>query len=112
MANKKNFIIDTNVILHDYSFIENFEENDIYIPFVVLEELDKFKKGNEEMISISSLPFSYPLSTPLFHAQCFIHRIFRGLIEHQGETAYKFRRYRGKIGGAGNGEDDFSGAAV
>ncbi|HBC37876.1 MAG TPA: ribonuclease, partial [Porphyromonadaceae bacterium] len=49
MANKKNFIIDTNVILHDYSFIENFEENDIYIPFVVLEELDKFKKGNEQI---------------------------------------------------------------
>lgn len=49
MANKKNFIIDTNVILHDYSFIGNFEENDIYIPFVVLEELDKFKKGNEQI---------------------------------------------------------------
>lgn len=73
---------------------------------------EQLKKGNEEMISISSPPFSYPLSTPLFHAQCFIHRIFRGLIEHQGETAYKFRRYRGKIGGAGNGEDDFFGAAV
>lgn len=49
MASKKNFIIDTNVILHDYSFIDNFEENDIYIPFVVLEELDKFKKGNEQI---------------------------------------------------------------
>lgn len=49
MATKKNFIIDTNVILHDYSFIDNFEENDIYIPFVVLEELDKFKKGNEQI---------------------------------------------------------------
>ena len=40
MSTKKNFIIDTNVILHDYSFMDNFEENDIYIPFVVLEELD------------------------------------------------------------------------
>ncbi len=49
MATKKNFIIDTNVILHDYSFLDNFEENDIYIPFVVLEELDKFKKGNEQI---------------------------------------------------------------
>jgi PhoH-like ATPase len=39
MANKKNYINDTNVILHDYSFYENFEEeNDIYLPFVVLEE--------------------------------------------------------------------------
>lgn len=49
MNTKKNFIIDTNVILHDYNFLHNFEENDIYIPFVVLEELDKFKKGNDQI---------------------------------------------------------------
>ncbi|MCL1944025.1 MAG: PhoH family protein [Candidatus Azobacteroides sp.] len=46
---KKNFILDTNVILHDYKCIENFQENDIFIPIVVLEELDKFKKGNEQI---------------------------------------------------------------
>ncbi|MCQ2370115.1 MAG: PhoH family protein [Paludibacteraceae bacterium] len=46
---KKNFVLDTNVILHDYKCIYNFQENDIYIPIVVLEELDKFKKGNEEI---------------------------------------------------------------
>ena len=45
--NKKLFIIDTNVLLHDYKCIYNFEENDIIIPIVVLEELDKFKKGND-----------------------------------------------------------------
>ena len=49
MGHKKNFILDTNVILHDYKCIENFEENDLYLPFVVLEELDKFKKGNEQI---------------------------------------------------------------
>lgn len=49
MTTRKNFIIDTNVILHDYSFLHHFEENDIYIPFVVLEELDKFKKGNDQI---------------------------------------------------------------
>ncbi|MBP8903445.1 MAG: PhoH family protein [Paludibacteraceae bacterium] len=49
MKNKKNFIIDTNVILHDYNCLHNFEENDIYIPIVVLEELDHFKKGNEQI---------------------------------------------------------------
>lgn len=49
MGNKKNFILDTNVILHDYKCLDNFEENDIYIPFVVLEELDNFKKGNEQI---------------------------------------------------------------
>lgn len=44
---KKTFIIDTNVLLHDFLSIYNFEENDIVIPIVVLEELDKFKKGND-----------------------------------------------------------------
>ena len=49
MGVKKNFVLDTNVILHDYKCILNFEENDIYIPIVVLEELDHFKKGNEQI---------------------------------------------------------------
>jgi PhoH-like ATPase len=44
---KKIFILDTNVLLHDYLSIYNFEENDVIIPIVVLEELDKFKKGND-----------------------------------------------------------------
>lgn len=46
---KKNFILDTNVILHDHECIEKFQENDIYIPITVLEELDKFKKGTEQV---------------------------------------------------------------
>ncbi len=46
-SNKKLFIIDTNVLLHDYKCIYNFEENDVIIPIVVLEELDKFKRGND-----------------------------------------------------------------
>ncbi|MDF9830756.1 PhoH family protein [Parabacteroides sp. PF5-6] len=46
---KKNFVLDTNVILHDYKCIEKFEENDIYLPIVVLEELDKFKKGSDQI---------------------------------------------------------------
>ncbi len=45
--NRKLFIIDTNVLLHDYKCIYNFEENDVIIPIVVLEELDKFKRGND-----------------------------------------------------------------
>ncbi len=46
---KKFFVLDTNVLLHDYECIYNFEENDIIIPIVVLEELDKFKKGNNQI---------------------------------------------------------------
>jgi PhoH-like ATPase len=44
---RKTFVVDTNVLLHDYKCIYNFEENDIVIPIVVLEELDRFKRGND-----------------------------------------------------------------
>lgn len=43
---KKTYVLDTNVILHDYNAIYQFEDNDIVLPIVVFEELDKFKKGN------------------------------------------------------------------
>jgi len=46
-STKKIFVIDTNVILHDYRSIYNFQENDIVLPIVVLEELDHLKKGND-----------------------------------------------------------------
>lgn len=49
MSAKKNFILDTNVILHDYKCIYNFQENNIFLPIIVLEELDKFKKGNDQI---------------------------------------------------------------
>ena len=51
MTKKKNkiFILDTNVILHDSTCIENFEDNKIVIPISVLEELDQFKRGNEQI---------------------------------------------------------------
>ncbi|MFO0975764.1 MAG: PhoH family protein [Planctomycetaceae bacterium] len=48
-AGAKLFVLDTNVILHDAGCLRNFEENDIAIPITVLEELDKFKKGNEDI---------------------------------------------------------------
>lgn len=44
---KKIFVLDTSVLLHDYSAINNFEKNDVAIPITVLEELDKFKVGND-----------------------------------------------------------------
>ena len=51
MPKKKNlskiFILDTNVILHDHTCIYQFEDNDIVLPITVLEELDKFKRGND-----------------------------------------------------------------
>jgi PhoH-like ATPase len=43
----KVFVLDTNVLLHDFQCLFNFQDNDVVIPIVVLEELDKFKKGND-----------------------------------------------------------------
>lgn len=39
--------MDTSVLLHDHSSITNFESHDVAIPITVLEELDKFKIGND-----------------------------------------------------------------
>ncbi|HOE05583.1 MAG TPA: PhoH family protein [Bacteroidales bacterium] len=43
----KLFVLDTNVLLHDHECLFKFQENDIIIPIVVLEELDHFKRGND-----------------------------------------------------------------
>ena len=45
----KIFVLDTNIILHDYKSVKNFQDNDIVIPMAVVEELDKFKKGNDAL---------------------------------------------------------------
>jgi len=44
----KKFILDTNVIISDPQCIKKFEENEIHIPLIVIEELDKLKKGQDE----------------------------------------------------------------
>ncbi len=46
---KKTFILDTNVILHDSECIYQFQEHDVVIPITVLEELDAFKTGNQTL---------------------------------------------------------------
>ena len=45
----KIFVLDTKIILHDYKAIRKFQDNDIVIPIAVIEELDKFKKGNDAL---------------------------------------------------------------
>lgn len=48
MAKKsKIFVLDTSVLLHDHHAIMHFERHDVAIPITVLEELDKFKIGND-----------------------------------------------------------------
>lgn len=45
----KLFVLDTNIMMHDPSAIYRFEEHDIYLPMVVLEELDSHKTGLSEV---------------------------------------------------------------
>ena len=49
MGQPKIFVLDTNVILHDHKAIRHFQDNNLVIPIAVVEELDKFKKGNDSL---------------------------------------------------------------
>ncbi|MCG5495807.1 PhoH family protein [Ectothiorhodospira variabilis] len=46
---KRLFVLDTNVLMHDPTALFRFKEHDIYLPMVVLEELDRGKKGISEV---------------------------------------------------------------
>src|SRR5690606_21177786 len=49
VAKRKLFVLDTNVLLHDSNSLFKFEEHDIFLPMMVLEELDHQKKGMSEV---------------------------------------------------------------
>ena len=46
---KKNFLLDTNVLLHDPNALVSFEDNNVVIPIYVIEEIDNFKKDLSEL---------------------------------------------------------------
>jgi PhoH-like ATPase len=46
---RKNFVLDTNVLLHDPRSIYSFDDNNVVIPIYVIEELDQFKKDMSEL---------------------------------------------------------------
>ncbi len=46
---KKNYILDTNVLLHDPTALQQFEDNNLILPLEVIEELDTFKKDQSEL---------------------------------------------------------------
>lgn len=48
-SGKRLFVLDTNVLMHDPTALFRFQEHDIYLPMVVLEELDNNKKGHSEV---------------------------------------------------------------
>lgn len=65
MAQKKipkTFILDTNVILHDPTCIKQFQEHNIVIPLVVIEEMDHFKRGNQ-VINLNAREFARTLDS-------------------------------------------------
>jgi len=45
----KNYILDTNVLLHDPNSLLNFEENNVLLPIEVIEEIDRFKRESSEL---------------------------------------------------------------
>src|SRR6476661_3213439 len=45
---KKNYVLDTNILLHDPHAILKFEDNDLVIPIYVIEEVDQFKRESTE----------------------------------------------------------------
>lgn len=49
MEQPKSFVLDTNVLIHDPNAVFSFEEHDVLIPMVVLEELDKLKAGSSSI---------------------------------------------------------------
>ena len=46
---KRTYVLDTNVLMHDPTALFRFEEHDVYLPMMVLEELDNAKKGVSEV---------------------------------------------------------------
>ena len=48
-SKKKVFVLDTNVLLHDPNSILHFQEHDVVLPIVVIEEMDHFKKDQTEV---------------------------------------------------------------
>ncbi len=45
----KNYILDTNVLLHDPQSLLNFQENNVLLPIEVIEEIDHFKRESTEL---------------------------------------------------------------
>jgi PhoH-like ATPase len=45
----KNYILDTNVLLHDPNSLLNFQENNVFVPIEVIEEIDRFKRESSEL---------------------------------------------------------------
>ena len=54
---RKNYVLDTNVLLHDPRALFQFKDNNVIIPIYVVEEIDKFKRDKNE----AALEFWYEI---------------------------------------------------
>src|ERR1700739_4697863 len=97
---KKIFVLDTNVLMHDPSSLFRFEEHDLFIPMVVLEELDAAKKGTSEVSRNARQVsrFLDDLMSGKDHAQ-----IEKGLPLPGTQTGSKPANGNGHTNGNGNG---------
>jgi PhoH-like ATPase len=83
-AGKKLFVLDTNVLMHDPTSLFRFEEHDVYLPMVILEELDSHKKGVTE-VARNARQASRFLEELVAHAE---HDIPRGIgLDSRGNRA-------------------------
>src|SRR5258708_12876912 len=55
----KLFVLDTNVLMHDPTSLYRFEEHDLFLPILTLEELDNNKKGVTEVARNARPPPPY-----------------------------------------------------
>jgi len=92
-TNARIYVLDTNVLMHDPTALFRFEEHDIYLPMVVLEELDASKKGLSE-VARNTRQVSRFISDLMIHSN---HEIVNGLaLEHlqgvkaQGRSGHLF----------------------
>lgn len=109
---RKLYVLDTNVLIHDPSSLLRFEEHDIYIPIIVLEELDSNKKGQTEVARNSRATSRFiealiqfmekrdPRWTlneglPLEHTSGGTNKMGRIFIQTESETANVERRLSG-----------------
>jgi len=81
-SQRKIFVLDTNVILHDATCIHQFHDNEIVIPISVLEELDQFKRGNEQIH---------------FNARDFLRRLDELSVESNQSKGEKGEKGEGKV---------------
>lgn len=100
---KKNYVIDTNVLLHDPNSMLNFQENQILLPIEVIEEIDRFKREDTEL-GQNARSVSRQLDALRGHG-----RLSEGVdLSHGGRLRIVFPPING-TNGHGNGDGNGSG---